>query len=108
MEPSALIGAWESAARDLGIEIVAPCVVTLASGARLEAVLLVPDFGASRGMLISTTEEAFRPLGDEIVAERYGYSVFLMELSYQRDDFIDILNDWGWTGPEARRPAWST
>ena len=108
MQPSALIEAWQSAARDLGIEIVVPFAVRTARGSRLEADLLVKDFGAPRGTLVSATEDALGPLGQEIVDEGFSYSVFYADdFAYDRKHFTGILNDWRWTGPENRRPSWS-
>lgn len=107
MHPSTLIQAWQMAVQDLGIEIVVPFALTLKSGVRVQADLLVKDFGPT---LVATeaAEETFRRLGDQIAAEGYGYSMLCgEELSYDREHFIEILNDWGWTGPENRRPAWS-
>jgi hypothetical protein len=107
MQSSILIRAWQIAAQDLGIEIVIPFVLTLKNGEQVPADLLIKDFGP---ILVATdaAEETFRRLGDQLAAEGYGYSAFFgEELTYDREDFIEILNDWGWTGPEERRPAWS-
>jgi len=110
MTPSALIQAWRSAARDLGIEIIVPFSLTLPSGVTLEADLLVKDFGAPRGMMVSGAEEdVFWPHEGEIVDQGYGYSIVCDEdLAYDRDYFIKILDDWGWSGPETRSPPWMT
>ena len=108
MIASVLTQAWQLASKDLGIEVVAPYRLMLKCGVAVEATLLVRDFGASRGMLLSITYEQFRVVTDELVAEGYGYSVFSgKDLSYDQTYFVEILNDWGWTGPENRRPSWS-
>jgi hypothetical protein len=107
MHSSILIQAWQAAAQDLGIEIVVPFVLTLKNGGQVQADLLVKDFGP---MLVATeaAEATFRRLGDQIAAEGYGYSMLCgEELVYDREHFIEILNDWGWTGAEDRRPTWA-
>jgi len=107
MSPSILIQAWQEAAQDLGIEIVVPFVLTLKSGEEVQADLLVKDFGPTL-LATEATEEAFHRLGDQIAAEGYGTAAYFgEELAYDRGHFIEILKDWGWTGPEDRRPAWS-
>jgi len=88
-------------------QIVVPYVLTLKHGEQVQADLLVKDFGP---MLVATeaAAETFRRLGDQIATEGYGYSMFCgEELPYDREHFIEILTDWGWTGAEDRRPAWS-
>jgi hypothetical protein len=107
MLSSTLIEAWRMAAQDLRIEIVVPYVLWLRDGERVQADLLVKDFGP---MLIGTeaAEETFRRLSDQLAAEGYGYSIFCgEELAYDREQFIAILRDWGWTGAEEQRPAWN-
>ena len=106
MQSSILIQAWREAALDLGIEIVYPYVLKLKFGDEVRAELLVKEFGPT---LVATdaVEETFRRLGDQIVAEGYGWSVLCgEELHYDRKHFIEILKDWGWTGAAERRPAW--
>jgi hypothetical protein len=106
MDSSVLIQAWRMAANDLGIEVVIPYVLTLKTGEEVQADVLVKDFGP---MLIGTeeAEEKFRRLDGQLAAEDYGWSAFCgEELEYDRGRFIQILKDWGWTGPKDRRPAW--
>lgn len=108
MQPSVLVQAWQSAAKDLGIEIIAPYTLMLASGASVKADLLVREFGSLRGMLVSASEDDLGALEDGLVAEGYSYSAFVGdELVYDRRHFIDILNDWHWNGPDDKRPVWS-
>ena len=107
MHPSILIQAWKMAAQDLGIEIVVPYALKLKSGEEVQADVLVKEFGP---MLVGTeaVEETFRRLGDELAAEGYGWSILCgEELAYDREHFIEILRDRGWTGTEDRRPEWS-
>ncbi len=98
MRPSILIQAWKIAAQDLGIEIVCPYALTLKNGQQIQANLLVKDFGPT---LVATEAagETFRRLGDQLAAEGYGWSILCgEELTYDREHFIEILKEWGWTG----------
>ena len=107
MLSSILIKAWREAAQDLGIEIVVPYALTLKNGEQVHADLLVKDFGPTL-VVTDAVEETLRRLGDQLGIEGYGYSAFCgEELVYDRELFINTLNDWGWTGPVDRRPAWS-
>ena len=106
MSPSVLIQAWQMAAQDLGIDIVSPYALKMKSGEEVQADVLVTDFGP---ILVATeaSGETFRRLGDQIAAEGYGWSLLCgEELTYDREHFIEILNDWGWAGPGDRRPEW--
>jgi hypothetical protein len=45
------------------------------------------------------------------VAQRSGYYYSLLAHTYDRFDrdlFIETLNDWGWKGDKADRPEWCT
>ncbi len=106
MSPSILIQAWQAAAQDLGIEIICPYALKLKSGEKVQADVLVKDFGPIL-VATETAEETFCRLGDQLAAEGYGYSVFCgEELAYDREHFIKVLKEWGWTGAEDRRPEW--
>lgn len=100
---------WQEAAIDLGLDVQAPFELDLQTGARIKGRLLLKDFGAENGMIVVTDFSLVADSVDEIVAAGYGYST-LSELdradSYDRSDFIEMLQDWGWSGPKAARPAW--
>lgn len=99
--------AWQVAERDLKLEIVAPFEVTLLSRTILRAEFLVRHFGAKNGMLVFTDYRLVRPYDEELVNLGYGYSVMDRDNeSYVREDFIDVLSDWGWSGDKARKPIW--
>jgi hypothetical protein len=102
-----LLQMWKIAAKDLGIEIVAPYLLTLPSGVSVRALLLVRNFGADKGMLVLSAYSDIDNCHDEIVSEGYGYSVLdepAEDEPYSRQDFIELLKDWGWTGDS--QPLW--
>lgn len=46
---------------------------------------------------------------NEIVNDGYGFSVLgeiIENEQYARDDYIDILSDWGWSGDKSKKPSW--
>ncbi len=98
---------WNSAAKDLGLEIEKDYVLELA-GERIKANYLVKNFGARRGMLVFHKAETVDGLEKKIIAEGFGYSVMsdAPENAYDRLDLIDVLRDWGWSGTSEKRPDW--
>jgi hypothetical protein len=103
-----VVDAWRAAAIDLGIEVVSPFVLEGFDGEPVEFLALVRGFGCAAGTLITTTDrdvEFAFALSD---ARGYYASGLNPEhySTYDRAEFMDTLNDWGWYGPGAA-PAWS-
>jgi hypothetical protein len=106
--PDFLIEEWRQAAADLGLAIEAPFLLQLHDG-RIEARLLLRNFGAANGMLIVTDFSVIKPFMDEVGTRGYGFSTLSepsSRIAYDRDSFVQMLCDWGWSGPEEERPAW--
>ena len=102
-----ITAAWQQASRDLGFEFVAP--FALSGGNRtLHYLGLVTQFGSPKGMLVIVG----RYQDDHIrVAQQhgYGYSCFSEDSDpYEPQNFIDVLNDWGWSGSPESAPSWYT
>jgi hypothetical protein len=101
-----VIAAWKKAAADLGIQFTSPFIATLADGSTHEHLGLVHRFGRRVGTLIRVlhepSEKSPHPAGDDyyfsILAPDYGH--------YERQLFIDTLDDWQFFGPDAERPEW--
>jgi hypothetical protein len=77
------------------------------SGHEIKALLLVKQFGAPNGMLILSKNEEQQLYSEEIIRAGYGYSVLsepLKNEEFDSDDFIELLEDWGWSGTEQSRP----
>ncbi len=96
---------WRQASQDLGFAFVAP--FTLKDGQETLAYLgLVPQFGSPKGMLIIVGLDAERH-GRVAIQHGYGYSCFSDHSdAYNREDFVDILSDWGWSGSPESAPSW--
>ncbi len=95
--------AWNEAAIDLGLTIIAPFALQL-EVERLLFDALIPYFGSERGTLVG-------PFRTDDPRKRLGYFGSELHSSYETYDrqlFIDTLNDWGWFGPDDQRPTWYT
>jgi len=101
------IEVWREAAADLGFRFVAPFTLE-DSGETLAYLGWLPQFSSPHGMLIITA--GFGPLQDRLckIAKDRGFDYSCMSASrdlYDRDDVIDVLNDWGWASTEPA-PSW--
>lgn len=96
-DPDALRAAWETAARDLGIQVSTDGWLLDDEGNRHELAVIVRDFGGTRGMAIF--EQADQHLNDLAAAQGFGYtSLGRSYETYDRSLFEETLNDWRWTG----------
>ena len=102
-----VVAVWHQAAADLGIQFTSPFTVILADGRVVESLGLVHHFGRRVGTTISVAGE---PSSEKVrlkADEDYFTSILGRGYArYVRDDFIETLNDWGYFGPVASRPAW--
>jgi hypothetical protein len=108
-KPSRLVQFWSKAADELGFQIVAPFEVTLGRGAKLQVPLLVLHFGAKHGMLVVPSYETVKDVANELVEAGYGFSVLSEPEShddYVREEYIEVLRDWGWSGEPSGMPLW--
>ena len=99
---------WMPAASQLGVKLHGPVNVGLPKGESLEAQLHVPFFGAKEGMLIFDQLPNDRAT-NALIELGYGYSVFsrpspgeIMPKTY----LLEVLRDWGWSGPTSKAPDW--
>ena len=95
-------GAWREAAEDLGIEVTVPVVLEDADGAETY-VALVHDFGSRTGAVVAVDDQ------DQSVARRLGLWCSWLGRTYSmydRKDWEEMLNDWGWFGPPDTAPEW--
>lgn len=100
---------WTKAAGPLGLDVVAPFSVTLASGTQVHAEVLVRDFGATEGMLIVQEFDEIVLLQGELLAAGFGYSVIRESPEgepFDLESFKEVLRDWGWAGSPASPPPW--
>jgi hypothetical protein len=103
------VSAWRAAAADLGVRVVAPYELLMPGKEAVLCEAHVLDFGTRQGavalsfpterrirhLLRARTDLWFSTLGDSY-------------RTYERKDFIEMLDDWGWYGPADAKPQWFT
>lgn len=98
--------AWKEAAADLGIEVVAPFALTAEGGTHLWFEAFIANFGSRNGTVAGNLNS-----GSHDARQRLGYYSSNLGPSYRTYDrqlFIDTLDDWGWFGDQEKKPAWYT
>jgi hypothetical protein len=108
LEPEAqqIADAWHQASRELGIEFVSPFFLESAEGRSFQYLGLLPQFGSPKGMLLLEDVDWERTRTAQV--NGYGYSCLMLHSygKYDRDLFIDTLNDWGWSESQGPPPTW--
>jgi hypothetical protein len=103
--------AWQVAADDLGLGVVAPYqVMDPTSGESIDCVALVRGFGTAAGAVLM--DMASDTAAHREAVSRLGFFVSLINVvaysEYDRPSFRATLNDWGWFGAPDQTPAWYT
>lgn len=101
-----VVAAWKEAATRLGILFTSPFTVTLPDGTKQECLGLVHQFGGRVGTVIAAIDEPsesadLRPTDDyywSILGDCY--------CEFDRQLFVDTLDDWKFFGPNCERPEW--
>jgi hypothetical protein len=101
-----LMDAWRVAASALGIRVVIPFMLTREVGDVEFYEGHVLEFGGPKGTV-------FGIVGKNTTKNRTENGYFASDLgpSYRRYDrqfFIDTLDDWKWFGPGGEQPSWYT
>ena len=98
--------AWLEAAADLGIKVVVPFPLKTESGETQWFEAYIADFGGPKGTVVGNQDSR-----TEDIRQRLGYypsNLFPSYRTYNRQHFIDTLNDWGWSGAKGQEPPWYT
>lgn len=102
----AMLRNWRRAAEDLGFKFISPFVLRDGEDV-FECFGHVAEFGSPRGMVLML--EYDERLCRAAQEQGFGFSCFPeADEPYDRDTFVDILNDWGWSGPAGQSPWWYT
>lgn len=100
--------AWQQAAADLRIRVEIPFILTIEDGESESYEAHIVDFGGQKGTVIGRTDD---DKGTWIRRRAAGYYVSDLAPRYRQYDrnlFMDTLNDWKWFGSKDRQPAWYT
>src|ERR1700744_248020 len=92
---------WKIAEQDLGVKIEAPFQLTLPDGTRLAFDVLVKEFGGDNGTVLVDDFLEIKPYVDQLARMGFGYSAYMQPPAsevYNREGYIELLRDWGWTG----------
>ena len=96
--------AWQAAGMDLGVRVITPCEVETLSGESLVCEAHLPDFGSPNGATL-LSHDATSMLRDQLPGRWFSVLYEPYE-RYDRDLFVETLNDWGWFGPVDAAPSW--
>jgi RNAse (barnase) inhibitor barstar len=106
MIDEAMVQAWREAAADLGIRVVAPFAFITSDGEAIKAEAFVPEFGGPYGAIALSND--LHPYRRIEFAGRFFSFLGNTYRSYDRQAFIDMLDDWGWFGEKGKEPDWYT
>jgi CMP/dCMP kinase len=99
-----ITNAWRNAAADLGIRVVAPFTLMMPGGTTKQFEAHILDFGSPKGAVVASPisradHEPWQPdVWFSVLGEGYR--------TYNRQLFIDTLDDWGWHGKVEEQPLW--
>jgi hypothetical protein len=108
MTSDKMLEAWTMAAKDLNIKIQSPFYITTKNGRKFKFDFLVEEFGSQKGIVIMRMSKIH---GRKAIDESgFAYSAlnYRSYSTYDRQLFIDTLNDWGYFGDLLKRPEWYT
>jgi hypothetical protein len=101
-----VVAAWREASAELGVEFTSPFILDVGGNTRHEYLGLVHHFGARVGTLLSVAGEPSARTAQLSGGAYYSSTLGSAYESYDRQAFIDTLNDWQFFGPDASRPSW--
>src|SRR5580692_7982885 len=88
-----------AAAKDLGVDVVAPYTLVDAAGVANDFIALFRCFGSEKGVLICHADDWVMKNG---IASHHGYGCSGLHpdsySQYDRELWIETLGDWGWCG----------
>jgi len=99
-----ITSAWQEAATDLGIRVIEPYATKDSSGTCVQCEAFLPDFGSPSGAVALSyddTDTLRRSLEGQWCSTLFGSYE-----AYDRQHFIETLEDWGWFGPSGEEPNW--
>jgi hypothetical protein len=97
-----------AACRELELSIIVPCHIQLPKGGYVEALALLPDLGAGKGMVIVSDYKIIELYREELVSSGFGFSI-LSEPStdqYDIESIIKMFQDWSWSNQSRLEPRW--
>jgi hypothetical protein len=98
---------FKKACEALGLDIHLDYAIDLESKKQIMCPVYIPHLGNTKGMIVVTTFYEIKGVERELLKQGYGYSC-ISEPSgaFQKEAFIELFNDWGWSGPSTEKPHW--
>lgn len=97
----------QAAASALDVAITTPFVLVDADGQSHTFIALFEQFGSAKGVLICQSDDW---VVKNPIALRHGYYCSGLHpqsySNYDRGLWIETFEEWGWLGPEWKRPSW--
>jgi hypothetical protein len=106
MPDEEIVIAWCDAARDLHIKVEAPFTISGINGENITFEALILEFGGPKGTVVGTLSDSMHDARQE--SGYYFSNLAPAYRSYNRQLFIDTLNDWQWFGQSGQAPNWYT
>ncbi len=105
-----VVDAWHNAAIDLKLKIQSPVILKTHDSQEINFELLIEDFGTSLGTIVFSIDNYNSD--DFSLAKQADYYCSAVNPDsysvYERQHFIDTLNDWQYFGKESEKPDWYT
>ena len=95
--------------KELGLRVEFSRMIFVGKEFSIESLAYFPDLGGRNGMIVVTDFSEVRGKHELISDAGYGFTTLTDPHCDHSDDkvaFIEMAIDWGWTGPEDRRPSW--
>ncbi len=89
--------------------IVVQFVLTVREGFHINAQALLPQLGASKGMIVVNHYDDLRGISSELQCMGYGYSVLdepLISEQFDLESFVEMFSEWGWGNSNEMQPGW--
>ena len=101
-----IMNAWRKAADELGIRVEIPFSLATHSGERVSYEARVLDFGGPNGTVFGTLQDESGFTQRRKSAGYFASDIGPRYRTYNREFFIDTLDDWKWFGTEGQEPSW--
>jgi hypothetical protein len=101
-----IMNAWRNAAEELGIRVEIPFTLTANNGETISYEAHVVDFGGPNGTVFGTLQDESRFTQRRRDAGYFASDIGPSYRTYNRQLFIDTLDDWKWFGGKGQEPPW--
>lgn len=96
------------AGEQLDVDVIIPFGLLLPAGRRLIAEALLPQLGASKGMIVFRSYDEVGNVAADIIRLGYAHSVLDEPSPHEThdvEDYVEMFRDWGWAA-QGPKPRW--